>query len=147
MFFLFCSLVLEGGIAYLAFGRSDPPDTRFNGAYRLEDGRLVFITPSEGEILRYRLMSGQSSTLWPVGDLSYESGPGWRSREPIELRVDFQMPAEGGPPNALSWQPTDGPAQQEIGSTYPRSSPPFQLASSHYGASWCSLSLTLHFRP
>ncbi len=119
-------LVLGGGIAYLAFGRSDPPDTRFNGAYRLEDGRLVFITPSEGEILRYRLMSGQSSTLWPVGDLSYESGPGWRSREPIELRVDFQMPAEGGPPNALSWQPTDGPAQRgdridlpEIFSTIP----------------------------
>jgi len=119
-------LVLGGGIAYVAFGRSDPPDTRFNGAYRLEDGRLVFITPSEGEILRYRLMSGQSSTMRPVADLSYESGPGWRNREPIELRVDFQMPAEGGPPTGLTWQPTDGPAQQgdridlpELFSTFP----------------------------
>jgi len=103
---------LGGGAAYLILGRSEPSDTRFNGAYLLEDGRLVLVTPSEGEILRYRLMSGQSSSLWPVGELSYESGPGWRDREPIELRVDFQMPAKGGSPISLTWQPTDGPAQR-----------------------------------
>ena len=39
---------LGGGAAYLILGRSEPSDTRFNGAYLLEDGRLVFVTPSEG---------------------------------------------------------------------------------------------------
>jgi len=119
-------VILGGGIAYFVWGRSEPPDTRFNGAYRLDDGRLVHVTPSEGEVLRYRLMSGQSSTLWPVGDRSFESGPGWRDREPVELQVEFEMSPEGGSPTALTWHPTDGPVQQgqrvdlpEIFSTFP----------------------------
>lgn len=105
-------VVLGGGTAYLALGRSEPPDTRFNGAYRLDDGRLVLISPSEGEVLRYRLMSGTSSTLRPVGDLSYESGPGWRDVEPVMLEVDFLLPPGGGRPTGLTWRPVGGNDQQ-----------------------------------
>jgi len=119
-------VVLGGGVAYFTLGRSDPPDTRFNGAYRLDDDRLVLVTPSEGEVLRYRLMNGQSSTMRPVGGQSYESGPGWRGQEPVELRVDFHSPPDGGPPTGLTWQPTGGAVQQgmkvelpEIFSTIP----------------------------
>jgi pimeloyl-ACP methyl ester carboxylesterase len=101
-------VVLGGGITYLLLGRSEPPDTRFNGAYRLDDGRLVVITPSQGKVLRYRLMNGQSSTLRPVGGLSYESGPGWRNVEPVELQVDFLLPPDGGPPTGLTWRPVGG---------------------------------------
>ena len=105
-------VVLAGVVVYFTLLQPDPPDTRFNGAYRLQDGRLVFITPSEGKILRYRLMSGQSSTMVPVGNDAYESGPGWRQQGPVELQIDFQMPADDGPPTGLIWQPTDGPALQ-----------------------------------
>lgn len=119
-------LALGGGVTYFALGRSDPPDTRFNGAYRLDDGRLVFISPLEGEILRYRMMSGQSGAMRPTGDGSFESGPGWRSYEPVELRVDFQLPRDGDPPIGLSWHTTDDEAQNaarlalpEILSTFP----------------------------
>lgn len=119
-------VVLIGAIAYLKLGRSEPPDTRFNGAYLLDDGRLVLVTPLEGDVLRYRLMSGQSSAMWPVGDLVFESGPGWRDREPVELRIDFPKSTKDGPPSGLTWQPKEGPTQQgerielpEIFSTIP----------------------------
>ena len=107
-----CLVLLGGAVAYFTLGRSTPPDTRFNGAYRLDDGRLVLITPSEGEVLRYRMMSGRSSTMQPVGELSYESGPGWRETEPVELRVDLQPPTEGGLPAGLTWHEVEGDTQQ-----------------------------------
>ena len=119
-------LVLVGALAYFIWGRPEPTDTRFNGAYRLDDGRLVFITPLEGEVQRYRLMSGQSGAMRPVSDGSFESGPGWRGYEPVELRVDFQLPPNGSPPTGLEWQPTDGDVQKavrialpEVSSTFP----------------------------
>jgi len=105
-------VVMAGAIAYFALSRSEPPDTRWNGAYLLDDGRLVLVTASEGEVLRYRLMSGRSSALWPVGDRSYESGPGWRDREPVELRVDFLKGDGGDSPITLTWQPTNSSVQQ-----------------------------------
>jgi pimeloyl-ACP methyl ester carboxylesterase len=108
---LVCLVLLGGAIAYLTLGRSEPPDTRFNGAYRLDDGRLVLITPSIGEVLRYRMMSGRSSTLHAFGDLSYESGPGWRDTEPIELRVEFEPPPQGRPSTGLTWHEVDAEAQ------------------------------------
>jgi pimeloyl-ACP methyl ester carboxylesterase len=105
-------LVLAGVVAWHVIFDSEPPDIRFNGAYRLDDGRLVMIVPREGEVLRYRLMSGQSSALWPVGDSSYESGPGWAGREPVELQIDFEQEPDGGGPTRVVWQPTDGAPQQ-----------------------------------
>jgi pimeloyl-ACP methyl ester carboxylesterase len=104
-------IALAGVVAYLTLFRQQPPDTRYNGAYRLQDGRLVFVVPSDGEVLRYRMMDGQSSTMSPVGKHSFESGPGWRQREPVEIRIEFQMPDDGGPPQALTWKPTDEPEQ------------------------------------
>ena len=119
-------LVAAGVIAYFTLGRSEPPDTRFNGAYRLDDERLVFVTPSDGKVLRYRLMSGQSSTMLPTGDQSYESGPGWRAKEPVELRIEFLLSPDGGPPTGLIWQPSSAGEQRgsridlpEIHSTFP----------------------------
>jgi dienelactone hydrolase len=106
-----CLVLFGGAVAYLTLGRSTPPDTRFNGAYQLDDGGLVMITPSEGEVLRYRMMSGKSSTLRAVDDLSYQSGPGWRDTEPIELRVEFEPPANGRPPTGLTWHEVGADAQ------------------------------------
>ena len=102
-------VIIAGGIGWFAFIRTDDPDTRFNGAYRLDDGRLVFITPREGEVLRYRMMNGRSSALWPVADLSYESGPGWADREPVELKLDFVRPPDGQTFTEFRWQSIDGP--------------------------------------
>ena len=103
-------LVLVAGAgalaAYLAL-RTPPADTRFNGAYRLDDGRLVFVTPREGEVLRYRFEDGTSGALFPVGDSQFESGPGWAGREPVELEVAFRT-GEGGRPEGLAWRPRGG---------------------------------------
>jgi len=104
-------VAVAGTVGWLTLGREEPADTRFNGAYRLDDGRLVFIVPREGKVLRYRLMDGESSALWPVGDASYEAGPGWQESEPVELTVDFAEPTGGGPCTELRWQPVGGPAQ------------------------------------
>lgn len=93
--------------AYLA-SRTPPPDTRFNGAYRLEDGRAVFVTPREGEVLRYRFADGASGVLYPVGDLRFESGPGWAGREPVELEVTFRTDPAGRS-EGMTWRPRGGP--------------------------------------
>lgn len=108
---LLISVAVVAGIMWIRSDEPDPPDTRFNGAYRLDDGRLVLIAPREGDVLRYRMMDGQSGALWPSGESSYESGPGWAGREPVELRVDFEMPSGDVPPTGLLWQPTVGPEQ------------------------------------
>jgi pimeloyl-ACP methyl ester carboxylesterase len=119
-------IAIAGGIGWFTFFRAEDPETRFNGAYRLDDGRLVMIVPREGEVLRYRMVDGQSSALWPVADLSYESGPGWAEREPVEVKLDFVEPADGRSFTEFRWQPTGGPAQSatkiglpEIVSTIP----------------------------
>jgi pimeloyl-ACP methyl ester carboxylesterase len=105
-------LVIAGSIAWFTRDQAEPPDTRFNGAYRLDDGRVVMIVPREGNVLRYRLMSGQSGALWPVGPASYESGPGWAGREPVDLQIDFELGPDGEARPGLLWQPTEGAPQQ-----------------------------------
>ena len=104
-------IVIAGVIGWITVFRTEEPDTRFNGAYRLDDGRLVMIVPREGEVLRYRMMDGQSCALWPVADLCYESGPGWADREPVEVKLDFIEPPVGQPFTEFRWQPVGGPAQ------------------------------------
>lgn len=100
-------LVGAGAFATWLVLREPPPDTRFNGAYELEDGRRVYITPREGEVLRYRLEDGTSGALYPEGELRYVSGPGWSGREPVELEVTFRMDA-GGRPEGFTWRrPTE----------------------------------------
>ena len=104
-------VAIAGVIGWFTLLRAEAPDTRFNGAYRLDDDRLVMISPREGKVLRYRMMDGQSSALWPVADNSYESGPGWQEREPVEVKLDFVQPPDGRSFTEFRWQPTGGPAQ------------------------------------
>ncbi len=85
--------------AWFFFFREAALDTRFTGAYRLDDGRPVVVTPREGDTLRYRMLSGESRALWPVGDRSFEAGPGWSGRDPVEVTVRFDLPPEPG----LAW--------------------------------------------
>ena len=89
------ALVLIGGASLYALTRTAPADTRYSGAYVLEDGRLVVIAPREGEVLRYRMMSGESAALWPTSANTYEGGRGWAEREPVVNRMRFEAPAEG----------------------------------------------------
>ncbi|MGH8178859.1 MAG: alpha/beta hydrolase family protein [Steroidobacter sp.] len=80
------------GAATYALTRPEPADTRYSGAYVLDDGSLVFITPREGNVLRYRLMNGESAAIWPVGaEGEYEGGSGWAEREPVVDRIRFDM--------------------------------------------------------
>ncbi|MET3527026.1 alpha/beta hydrolase [Phenylobacterium koreense] len=59
------------------------------GAYRLSDGVPVVISSSGEDALRYRFLDGRSGRLFPAADGSFESGPGWSSRTPVQLRVRF----------------------------------------------------------
>jgi hypothetical protein len=83
------ALVLVGGIVAYVATRPEPADTRFTGAYALEDGTQVFLAPREGKVLRYRLLNGESGALWPTGDHEYEGGPGWIERAPVVNRIKF----------------------------------------------------------
>jgi uncharacterized protein len=93
------------GIAVYIATRPEPPDTRFTGAYALADGTLVFVTPREGKVLRYRMMNGESAVLWPTGDGEYEGGPGWDQREPVVNRVKFDRAGTGRP--GFDWRRAD----------------------------------------
>jgi dienelactone hydrolase len=101
-------LVVAGGIAWFVGTREAPADTRFSGAYRLDDGRLVFVTPREGDVLRYRMMDGESRALWPVGERRYVAGPGWAEREPVEVEVAFSPIGAGGRPPGFTWKRAAG---------------------------------------
>jgi dipeptidyl aminopeptidase/acylaminoacyl peptidase len=83
------TLGLIGGIVTYAVTRPEPADTRFSGAYVLEDGTQVFVSPREGKVLRYRMMNGESGALWPTAEGEYEGGPGWSERQPVVNRVKF----------------------------------------------------------
>ena len=103
-------LVLALVLAALLWLRQAPMDTRDNGAYRLDDGRLVVITARPGGGLRYRMMDGESAALRPVGGSSYEAGPGWEARRPVLVHVTFNA----GPtnePEGFTWR-QEGHEQQ-----------------------------------
>ncbi len=98
------ALALIVGVAVYASTRPEPADTRFSGAYSLADGTLVFVTPREGPILRYRQMNGESAVLWPTGEGEYEGGAGWDQREPVINNFKFTSgPAERG----FQWRRAD----------------------------------------
>jgi dienelactone hydrolase len=101
-------LLVAGAVAWFTWFRTVPLDTRFNGAYRLEDGRLVLVTARDGDTLRYILMSGESRALWPAGDLTYEAGPGWSDRKPVEVKVTFSPPGPDGRSAGFTWTRPDG---------------------------------------
>src|SRR5919106_45959 len=95
-------LSVVGLIVVAAFGaylytRPEPADTRFTGAYSLDDGSVAFIAPREGKVLRYKLVNGESGALWPTGNGQYEGGAGWAEREPVVNVIKFDMDAQGHP--------------------------------------------------
>jgi uncharacterized protein len=99
------ALGLVGGIVAYVLTRPEPADTRFSGAYVLEDGTQVFVGPREGKVLRYRLMNGESGALWPSGEGEYEGGPGWGERQPVVNRVKF---ARNDGRSGFDWRRGDG---------------------------------------
>src|SRR5262245_53103029 len=101
------AILAVGGVAAYAMHRPEPADTRYSGAYVLEDNSLVFISPREGSVLRYRTMNGESAALWPVAENQYEGGTGWAERDPVVNRIRFQTDSHGRP-EGFEWQPASG---------------------------------------
>lgn len=97
-------------LAAYVLTRKEPADTRFTGAYLLEDGSPVLITPREGNVLRWRTMDGESAPLWPVGGTRYEGGGAFAEREPVVNTIEFQM--ERGRPVGFQWVHAGGVARQ-----------------------------------
>lgn len=98
--------IAPGMFLIALLGCAEKPATQFTGAYRLDDGRLVFIAPREGEQLRFRLMNGDSGALWPAGEHTYAGGAGWAEREPVINQFRFAMNSNGS--NAVEWTGVDG---------------------------------------
>lgn len=86
--------VLLVGVMFF-FGRTKSIATPYLGAYSFPDGRYVFISPRDGETLRYRLMDGESGALRPSGGDTYAAGPGWSGDDPTEVTITFD-PVSGG---------------------------------------------------
>jgi uncharacterized protein len=99
---LFGILVLGGVAGYVAT-RPQPADVRYSGAYALEDGSFVFISPAEDGKLRFRTLAGESAALWPVSDHMYEGGRGWAERAPLFNRFSFETD-DNDRPQALVWE-------------------------------------------
>lgn len=121
-------MVLVAGLAGWMHLRPASLETRYNGAYRLDDGRLLLINSRQGRTLRYRLVDGESRALWPAGKNSYTAGPGWADKSPVRLRITFQM-TSGGHPGGLLWRPVHGPTQRAIRLDLPETD--FKLRSGH----------------
>lgn len=91
----------------LAIADEDPrPEQACHfGAYRLPDGGLLTLAPSDPPNLRYRLRDGTAGKLWPTPDGGFEGGDGWSVRTPVTVRARFG--ACGA--DRFSWQRADGP--------------------------------------
>jgi uncharacterized protein len=50
------------------------------GSYRLSDGRVVDIAPSDGDTLRWRMLTGETGQLHPQKDGTWSSTFGWTNR-------------------------------------------------------------------
>lgn len=82
---LVIAVLLAAALAVFALNRPQPPDTRLTGAYRLDDGRLLGITPTDGEVLRMRDFStGGVHGLYPLGEDRFTVRPGWAPQEAPE---------------------------------------------------------------
>lgn len=100
-------LLVVAAIAFWFARRPEPADTRYSGAYVLDDGLFVFVTPRDGKVLRFRTMAGESGALWPVGERRFEGGKGWAEREPAYNTFEFD--ADG---SALTWNRTGLPSRR-----------------------------------
>jgi dienelactone hydrolase len=105
-FFLFVILLMSAC-------SKDPKPSPLFGAYCFPDGRVITISASEGDTLRFRdLESGRSQRLYPSrSDGSYVSGAAWAAKEPVTLHVRFE-PAGSG--TRLDWNEADGSSQTAV---------------------------------
>ncbi len=82
---------------------ASPPDKGLLGAYQLTDGRIVSISRSSGDSLRYRLFkSGATGRLYKDTDKVFVSGKGFSNREPVNLTVTFDT-SQQGLTQSLQW--------------------------------------------
>ncbi len=103
-------LLLVGGGAAYWYSRPKHNNTQYNGAYRFNDGRYVFIAVREGDVLRYRMMDGESRALWPARENVFTAGPGWVNKEPVEITITFNRDSHKNV-TGLRWQKKDQPEQ------------------------------------
>jgi dienelactone hydrolase len=81
------------------------------GAYRFDDGRVISIRRSHDETLRYRAFdTGASRRLYRDGNNRYISGPGFATKAPVDLVVDFHVEPDGRATH-LTWRPQEGPSE------------------------------------
>ena len=65
------------------------------GAYKLGDGQVIDVAPSEGDTLRWRAFSGETGALHPQAGGGWQSTYGWTDR-PDNKAVSFTDCAAGG---------------------------------------------------
>jgi dienelactone hydrolase len=109
---LLSSVVVIGGVIWWS-KRPEPADTRFSGAYAMNDGTPVFIAPNAGTSLRYRLMNGETGVVWPIDKSRYAGGAGWEERQPITNEMIFTMSADGRP-TGFRWERPDSGASRMV---------------------------------
>ncbi len=91
--------------AYLTFFHKALPDSRLachTGAYDLDDGRIVTISPSSGaQSFRFVFMDGDTGRVVPAPGQSnaaprnFIGGPGWASEAPVRTKIAFGSCDEG----------------------------------------------------
>ena len=92
-FFVFATMCLIAVGLIAVFTKKSPYIT---GAYEFDNGQIITISPSQGNTHRYRnLATGESQRLYPSKNLTYYSGPGWASDEPVELVINFVTDSMG----------------------------------------------------
>ncbi|WMS87827.1 alpha/beta hydrolase family protein [Pleionea litopenaei] len=92
---LFVGLVAAGAYFYLSDDREPPADTRFNDAYRLEDGSVVSISASTPERVRVRhIDSGEIQAYYHYGKPEFEVTNGF-SNKAVVAKGHFTLNKEG----------------------------------------------------
>jgi dipeptidyl aminopeptidase/acylaminoacyl peptidase len=92
--------------------RPAAPALALCGAYRLADGRLLYVSPSEGKTLRFRLEDGRSARLYPRGAGLYDVGTGFSAPAPVTGVMSFGARGPDGRPTTLSWRDGNAPELQ-----------------------------------
>lgn len=85
---VFATIVFLGSLFFPILAAADMTKDCHVGAYHLDDGRVVDIAPSEGDTLRWRMLSGETGQLHLQKDGSWSSTFGWTGR-PDGKNVSF----------------------------------------------------------
>ena len=92
-FFSLAAVLLTLLVGHPAAFAADAQDCHV-GSYRLADGSVVDVAPSDGNTLRWRSWSGETGQLHPQKDGSWTSTYGWTSR-PDGRAISFSDCAKG----------------------------------------------------